>query len=210
MKRRDLLTTYDLIASSYSISKDGDYFIHKFSPKNTSTIYQARTTSSTPIITEGDRYNIGYSVDNGVNWVEVTAISNSSKTTPDSAFSAMELAGKELYDTEKAKNDARIKYNAKGYYWGKKYAWRVFGIGLAKEAFYKYLKEIKHPFIECTVFNVDKGHPPSKSIAYSEKGLKDAVENLIKSAKPVGARYKSPHYTHTFTIKGFNAITDKK
>jgi hypothetical protein len=100
-----------------------------------------------------------------------------------------------------------------GYCWGKKYAWREFGLVISKDAFYAYLKEIKHPKVECITRNPDMGFSNSgePSTAYKEEGLADAVNSLIASAvKMTKVRFKSPLYSKQFVIRVIEAITDKR
>lgn len=63
MKSRELFTIHDLIASNYTITKltYGNY-LHKFTPATTATVYEFEA-NATPIIVEGERYNIGYTLD---------------------------------------------------------------------------------------------------------------------------------------------------
>jgi hypothetical protein len=209
MRGREWCTVYELIASNYRIIPSGSNFVHQFTPKGTSTLYQVITTSRSPIVVEGDRYNLGYKEVDGIREVDISSLSNISKATPMLSFYAAIHTGREIYDIEKKKNDDRVIHGAKvGVYWGKKYAWRVFGACIAKEAFYSYLEEIRHPAIQCTVDNPP--HPPGDSIAYLEDGLFDAMQLLMSTAVLQGRFYKSPHYSKQFAIKGLHAITDKK
>lgn len=209
MRPRALHTQFDLIASNYEIIPNGDKFIHRFTPKSTQTIYQFESTNSSKIIVEGNSYNIGYIDIDGIRYVDLASLSDSTQINPRMSLLVAIQVGRELYHIEKSKNDDRVRYTAKnGYYWGKKYAWRVFGACIAQDAFYEYLKEISHPFISCIVDNPP--HPPGKSIAYLETGLNEAMEHLMTTATKKGRFYVSPHYSKSFTIKGVNAITDKK
>lgn len=63
MKSRDLFTIHDLIASNYKITKlaSGKY-LHQFTPATTPTVYEFEA-NATPVVVEGERYNIGYTVD---------------------------------------------------------------------------------------------------------------------------------------------------
>jgi len=214
MKSRELFTTHDLIASNYTIVPiSGGKCRHTFTPATTSTVYEFEANSS-PVIVEGERYNIGFFVDSsGRNIVELAALSKVSDVSPMFSFIAAQQLAKEIRSAEKAKNDQRVSHSAKdGYYWGKKYAWRMFGMVIPKEAFYQYLEEIGHPSVPCITSNPDLPYASNEaSTAYKEKGLEEAVRNLISSAKKVSAAYyKSPLYSRKFSIRGLNAITDKK
>lgn len=213
MKSRDLLTIHDLIASNYSILRlpSGKY-LHKFTPATTETIYEFEA-NSTPVITMGERYNIGYSVDsNGRNIVELSALCPSSQINPMFSFLSAQHIARGNLSIEKAKNDVRVSHSATdGYYWGKKYAWRMFGTVISKDAFYQYLDEIQHPSVPCVTRDPDLPYDHSESKAYKEEGLEEAMCNLISSAtKSSAAYYKSPLYSKKFSIKGVKAITDKK
>jgi len=213
MKPRELLTIHDLIASNYTITKliSGTY-LHQFTPATTSTLYEFEA-NATPVITEGERYNIGFTVDaRGRNIIEPSALSLTSQVNPMLSFMAAQHMAIGNFSIEKAKNDDRVTHKATdGYYWGKKYAWRMFGTVISDNAFYKYLEEIKHPFVSCITRDPDLPYSNVESIAYAEDGLEDAVRNLIASAeKSSKAYFKSPLYSRSFSIKGINAITDKK
>ena len=213
MKSRELFTIHDLIASNYTITKlaSGTYR-HQFTPATTATVYEFEA-NATPVIVEGDRYNIGYLVDSaGRNIVDLSALSLTSLVNPMLSFLAAQHIAQGNRSTEKAKNDQRVTHSATdGYYWGKKYAWRMFGTVIAKEAFFQYLDEIGHPSVPCITRDPDLPYSNDHSTAYAEKGLEDAMKNLIASAtKASSAYFKSPLYSKKFTIKGLNAITDKK
>ncbi len=212
MKSRELFTIHDLIASNYTIIKlpSGKY-IHKFTPENTSTEYEFEA-NATPIIVEGERYNIGYIVNGDRKIVDVSVLSKSSEVNPMFSFAVAQQIAREHRDIEKAKNDQRVTHNARdGYYWGKKYAWRMVGTVIAKKAFYQYLEEIGHPSVPCVTQDPDFPSSNTQSTAYREVGLEEAMKQLISSAVKVsGAYYKSPLYSKEFSIKGIKAITDKK
>jgi hypothetical protein len=213
MKPRELSTIHDLIASNYTITQlpSGKY-LHQFTPATTNTVYEFEA-NATPVITEGERYNIGYSVDShGRNIIELSALSPTSPVNPILSFLTAQQIALGNHAAEKAKNDQRVKHSATdGYYWGKKYAWRMFGTVIAKEAFYQYLEEIGHPSVPCITRDPDLPYSNDPSTAYKEEGLEDAIRNLITSATKIsGAYYKSPFYSKKFSIRGINAITDKK
>lgn len=121
MKSRELLTINDLIASNYTITKlaSGNY-LHKFTPATTATVYEFEA-NATPVIVEGERYNIGYTVDSkGRNIIDLSALSPTSQVNPMLSFLAAQQIAKGNYTVEKAKNDQRVTHSAKdGYYWGK-------------------------------------------------------------------------------------------
>jgi hypothetical protein len=213
MKSRSLKTIHDLIVSDYSITPLGmGKFIHSFKPATTETRYQFEA-SGTPELVEGERYNIGFYVDDAGNKIiDTSCLSKNTEINPMiNYWYANELA-RSRHDINKGKNDARVQHTAKdGYYWGKKYAWREFGLVISKDAFYAYLKEISHPRVDCITNNPDMGFMNEPSTAYKEDGLAGAINALIASAeKKTKVRYKSPLYSKQFAIKGIEAITDKK
>jgi hypothetical protein len=213
MKSRELFTIHDLIASNYQIKKltNGKY-LHQFTPATTGTLYQFEA-NATPVITEGERYNIGYRVDvRGKNIIDLSALSPTSQVNPMLSFLAAQHIAYGNKAIEKAKNDQRVNHSAiDGYYWGKKYAWRMFGTAIPKSAFFQYLDEIEHPSIPCITRDPDWPQSNDESTAYAEHGLEEAIKNLIGSATKVSAAYfKSPLYSKKFTINGINALTDKK
>ena len=213
MKSRELFTIHDLIASNYSITKlaSGKYR-HQFTPATTATIYDFEA-NATPVVTAGERYNIGYTVDDdGRNIIDLSALSPTSQVNPMLSFLAAQHIAQGNRPAEKAKNDQRVSHSATdGYYWGKKYAWRMYGTVIAKSAFFKYLEEIDHPSVPCITRDPDLPYPNDKSTAYAEHGLEEAVRNLIASATKASAAYfKSPLYSKKFAITGINALTDKK
>lgn len=213
MKSRDLFTIHDLIASNYKISQlPGGKFLHSFTPKTTNTLYEFEA-NSTPVIEEGQRYNIGFSIDqNGRNVIELSALSKTAEVNPFFSYAFAQQIARENKPVEKAKNDQRVTHEATdGYYWGKKYAWRMFGTVISKDAFFSYLEEINHPSVPCVTNNPDLPYKSEPSTAYKEEGLEDAMRNLISSAQKVSPAYhKSPLYSRKLSIKGVKAITDKK
>jgi len=213
LKSRELFTIHDLIASNYSITKltSGKYR-HQFTPATTATIYEFEA-NATPVVTEGERYNIGYTVDDeGRNIIDLSALSPSSQVNPMLSFLAAQHIAQGNRPAEKAKNDQRVSHSATdGYYWGKKYAWRMYGTVIAKGAFFEYLDEIGHPSVPCITRDPDLPYSNDESTAYAEHGLEEAIRNLIASATKASAAYfKSPLYSKKFAIKGINALTDKK
>ena len=213
MKSRELYTVHDLIVSNYSIKRlSNGNFLHSFPPKTTDTVYECEA-NSTPIVEEGERYNIGYRIDrNGKNVVDLSALSKTSEVNPLISYACAQKIAHENRAVEKSKNDQRVTHQATdGYYWGKKYAWRMYGTVISKNAFYSYLDEIRHPSVPCETGNPDLPYQSDVSIAYKEAGLEEAVRNLINSAEKVTPRYyKSPRYSKRFSIMGIKAITDKK
>ena len=70
MKSRELQTTPILIVTGYKISPHADgKFLHTFTPETTNTIYQF-IANREPLLEEGQRYNIGYTVADGIKWVD--------------------------------------------------------------------------------------------------------------------------------------------
>lgn len=211
MKSKELLTIHDLIVTDYTITPlTNGMFLHSFRPLTTATRYEFEA-NSVAVVKEGERYNIGYRYRDGKNIIDRSALSLSSAVDPMFSFLAAQKIAAEQYNEERGKNDRRVTHSANDdYYWGKKYAWRMFGACIAKEAFYAYLEEIGHKAVLCITQDSDFPSSNSQSIAYSETGLEQAVEDLIRTAVKVGRYYRSPLYSREFTIKGLNALTHKK
>ncbi|WP_351089707.1 hypothetical protein [Shewanella sp. S1-49-MNA-CIBAN-0167] len=209
MKDRELHTTPTLIVTNYSIrlNKGGKY-LHTFTPESTSTVYQFLGNKEA-VLVEGERYNIGYTVDNGLNWVNVSAISKSDIVDPIVSHYVARQYGEQQRDVETLKSNERVKHNATdGLYLGKKYAWRIYGEALARGTFDLYLSEINHPTIDCIT-------DISRSIAYKDDGLAKAIDSLINSCIRVNNssnRFSSPLIPSKkwFNIKGIQAITDRR
>jgi hypothetical protein len=207
MKSRELFTTPVLIVTKYKILPiPSGKFLHSFTPKNTNTIYQF-IANQEPVLENGQRCNIGYTVDDGVNWVEISAISKAVQVDQYRSFEASRQHGEEIRELETRKSDERVRHGATdGHYLGKKYAWRIYGMAVARGTFDAYLENIKHPAVSC----VTEGTP---SVAYKDDGLHAAMKALIYSATRVGeGRFYSPLLPSQrwFQIKGLSSITDKK
>lgn len=213
MKSRDLKTIHDLIVSNYNIEPiANDKFKHTFTPMTTDTVYTFYANGS-PEIEEGEHYNIGYYTDDfGDNIVDISCLSKCSSINPKFSYAYACEISRGKHKINKQKNNDRVTHKATdGYYWGKKYAWREYGLVISKEAFYAYLNEVGHPQVECYTENPDMPYSNSPSIAYKDEGLKKAMEDLINTAvKVTNTKYKSPLYSKQFAIKGIEAITDKK
>jgi len=182
MKSRALLTTPDLIASNYTTTSIGNgRFIHSFTPSTTATVYEFEANAGN-YITNGQRYNIGYEVIDGKNIVDTECISKTSIVNKYISYATAQHEALNKHDINKGNNDTRVIHTATdGYYWGKKYAWREFGMCLPSGAFHEYLKFINHPTIVCKT--VTPGYPVGDdSFAYLEAGLQKAIEDLIDSA----------------------------
>ncbi len=207
MKSRELLTTPVLIVTGYKIvPHPGGKFLHSFTPETTNTVYQF-IANQEPLLDEGERYNIGYTVEDGLNWVDVSASAKADHVDQDKSYYVSRLLGEELREVETQKSDERVQHKARdGHYLGKKYAWRIYGMAVARDTFDTYMSDIGHPAVDCYT----DGSP---SIAYKETGLEEAMTALIKSATRVnGNRFQSPLLPSKkwFQIKGLSAITDKK
>ena len=214
VKSRKLNTIHDLIVSTYQIKPLGDgKFEHSFTPATTDTVYKF-IANGTAEVEEGERYNIGYYVDdNGDKIIDLSALSKNTEVNPiiSLLFAKEQAKGKHVIN--KDKNDQRVHHDATdGYYWGKKYAWREYGLVVPKKVFYDYLSEIDFPTVNCETINPDLAFTSNeKSIAYKDEGLEKAIDDLIMSAKKeTKTLYKSPLFSRRFTIRGISAITDKK
>ncbi len=213
MKSRDLKTIYDVIVTEYKMEHIGEgRFLHSFKPKTTNTLYQFEANGVAEM-EEGERYNIGFREDkDGRKIVDLSCISKSDSVNPMLSYMYAKEFSKARHTVNKQKNDERVTHEATdGYYWGKKYAWREFGLVISKGAFYAYLEQIGHPKVPCITANPDMAFSNDPSTAYKEEGLDEAMELLITTAeKKTKALYKSPHYSKRFSIRGVEAITDKK
>ena len=207
MKSRELFTTPVLIVTNYQIvSHPGGKFLHSFTPENTNTVYQF-IANQEPILEEGQRYNIGFTVDGGVNWVDISATAKADDVDQHKSHYVARLLGEEKRAVETQKSDERVQHSATdGHYLGRKYAWRIYGMAVARDTFDSYLADINHPSVPCFTEG-------SASTAYKEEGLAVAMDALIQTATRVnGNRFQSPLLPSKqwFQIKGIAAITDKK
>lgn len=214
MKSRDLNTIQDLIVTNYTISANGDgKFTHTFTPENTDTIYTF-IANGTPELEEGEHYSIGFHIDdNGKKIVDLSCVAKNQGVNPMLSYLFAQQEALDKHTVNKEKNDTRVTHKAEdGYYWGKKYAWREFGMAIPQGAFHAYLEQIGHPAVPCITINPDLPYSNNDhSIAYKEEGLAQAIEALIASAvKVTPARYESPLYAKRFMIKPISAVTDKK
>lgn len=209
MKSRELHTTPVVIVTNYTITPDlSGKYLHTFTPKNTDTLYQFVANHETLLI-EGERYNIGFTVEQGIKWVDISACAKADEVNPPVSHYVARHLGEQNREAETRKSDARISHTAtNGHYLGRKYAWRIYGMAVARDTFDDYLSEIDHPRIRCHT----DGSP---SIAYIDQGIEAAMDTLIKSCVKVGRagnRFKS-HYLPSkkwFTVKGISAISDRK
>jgi hypothetical protein len=213
MKSRNLRTHHDVIISGYTISplSTGKY-LHQFTPATTDTVYQFEANSA-PVLVNGDRYNIGFTLQpDGRRVVEPSAMGKADSVNKTLSLLAAKQQSSDDLAENKAKNDQRVTHRAKdGYYWGKKYAWRRFGLMMAEGAFLAYLKEIGHPSVPCITSNPDLAFPSNDpSIAFKDDGLEEVVDALIESAERVGQYFKSPLFTKKFQIRPIPSITDKR
>lgn len=209
MKSRELKTTPVLIVSNYVICPDSSgRWLHKFTPESTSTVYQM-IANKEPIFLVGERYNIGYETESGINWVDISATSRADVVEPTVSHYVASKLGQQRKHTETQKSNDRVVHSAiDGVYLGKKYAWRIYGMALARDTFDEYLNAIDHPRVSC----LTDGSP---SIAFKDEGIRVAVDALIASCirvGNVGNRFSSSLLPRKkwFMVKGLEAITDKK
>jgi len=214
MKSRNLKTIHNLIVSNYQkkLLANGR-FLHTFTPLTTDTLYSFEA-NGTDELEEGRNYNIGYYEDNNNNKIiDLSATSLADEINPLFSYHHAQYISHENSRSNKEKNDLRVKHQEKeGYYWGKKYAWRQFGLAIPKEAFYDYLKQIEHPSVVCETINPDLTFQHNeKSIAYKEDGIDDAIKELLLTAVKISKVYfKSPLYDKKFSIRSPLSMTDKK
>ncbi|MGB2924821.1 MAG: hypothetical protein WBB82_05940 [Limnothrix sp.] len=213
MKSRDLNTIHDLIVTDYKIEPIGDgKFRHSFHPKTTNTIYEFVANGS-PEVEEAQRYNIGYTVtSDGRNIIDMSCLSKNNEVNTMLSYLHAQSMSRNKHSINKKKNDDRVAYDkSQGYFWGPKYAWREYGLAIPQSAFRAYVEEIQHPSIQCVITNPDKPRQTTKTVAYADTGLEEAIEQLIQTAEKISnVHFKSPLYPQKFTIKGIDAITDKK
>lgn len=214
MKSRELNTIQDLIVSNYEITSNGDgKFTHTFTPENTDTVYTFIENGASELET-GEHYSIGFHIaDDGKRIVDLSCVAKNQGINPMLSYLFAQQEAQDKHVVNKEKNDTRVTHKAgNGYYWGKKYAWREFGMVIPKGAFHTYLEEIGHPIVPCLTTNPDLPYGNNDhSIAYKEEGLAKAIEDLITSAVRVTpARYESSLYSKRFMIKAISAVTDKK
>lgn len=207
MKSRELLTTPVLIVTNYRITPHSSgKFLHSFTPETTDTLYQF-VANQEPVLDLGQRYNIGYKAVGGLNWVDISATAKADLVDKEKSFYVAKVLGEELRAIETQKSDERVVHQATdGRYLGKKYAWRIYGMAISRDAFDVYLEEIWHPSVPCATEG-------SSSVAYREAGLEEAMAKLCQSAIRVGGnRFRSSLFRSRewFQIKGISAITDKK
>lgn len=207
MKSRELFTTPVLIVTNYNISQHADgKFLHSFTPENTTTVYQF-IANQEPLLEEGARYNIGYTLEGGINLVDISATAKADDVDQYKSHYVARLLGEEKRTVETQKSKERVTHSAtSGLYLGKKYAWRIYGMAVARGTFDTYLSEINHPSTPCLTDG-------SASIAYKDDGLAAAMDELIRTSTRVsGNRFSSPliKSKEWFQIKGLSAITDKK
>lgn len=213
MKPRHLHTIHNVVVSNYKITPltNGKYR-HSFTPLTTSTVYEFEA-SSDPVLTDGENYSIGFEVKNGRNIIEPAAVGLAGNLNKWLSYAAAQQFSENNLVSNTSKNDTRVMHQATDgdYYWGRKYAWRRYGLFMAKKAFYSYLEEIGHPSVFCITTNPDKGPMGNEeSVAYADGGLEQAAYDLVNSAVPSGNYFKSPLYSKKFQIRPIAGITDKK
>lgn len=209
MKSRDLQTTPVLVVSNYTITPDpSGKYLHRFTPESTPTVYQFFANKE-PLLTEGERYNVGYEVDNGVNLVDISATARADEVNPSISHYVARKLGEQKRAVETQKSNERVIHSAKdGAYLGKKYAWRIYGMAVARNTFDEYIETINHPHIKCLTND-------SASVAYKDANIDTAMDALINSCVKVGNtgnRFRSSLLPGKkwFMVKGLEAITDKK
>jgi hypothetical protein len=207
MKSRTLRTTPIIIVTNYQIEPHASgQFLHSFTPESAATPYQF-IANVEPLLVSGERYNVGYELRDGINWVDISATAKANEVDPNKSFYVSRLFGEEIRAIETKKSHDRVRHAAiDGEYLGKKYAWRIYGMSLPQDAFDAYMRDTQHRHVRCFT----DGTP---SIAYKEEGLDGAVKALISSAiRITGNRFSSILLPSKrwFQIKGISAITDKQ
>lgn len=206
MKSRDLLTTPTIVVSNYRIIESENTFLHSFSPETTKTNY-CFFGGDQPLLEEGQRYSVGFRSQEGVNWVDLAATARAGDVDKNKSLYVARILGEEGRQLETSKSNSRVIHSAvEGLYLGKKYAWRIYGMAVARDTFDAYLKDIGHAAIPCTTDG-------TASIAYRDAGLAQAMQLLIDSAVRIQENRFRSHLLPSkdwFQIKGIPAITDKK
>lgn len=183
-------------------------YLHKFTPEHTPTIYQFLANKE-PVLEQGQRYNIGYETINGINWVDMSATAKADEVNPTVSHDVARQLGEQCCAVESGKSDERVTHAATdGHYLGKKYAWRIYGMAIARNTFDEYLEAINHPRAKCLTDG-------AASIAYKDVAIDSAMDSLIQSCVKVGSagnRFSSPLLPSKkwFQVKGLSSITDKK
>lgn len=217
MKSRDLKTIHNLIVTNYSIKRvSPTKFRHSFTPLTTDTEY-VYYGNIEPILQNGERCNIGYKTnEKGENEIDISSLAKLENIDKEMSFLYANYLSKQKHTENKLKNNSRVTPHivSDKYYWGKKYAWREFGLFIPKDVFHEYMDCIGHPKVSCST--IADGYPQGQdSIAYQEEGIAEAMKKLVDSAEIVknGPYFKSPLYKdgkNRFQIKEIQAITDKK
>ena len=210
MKSRNLDTKQVVVVTNYTIKPAGTSgkWLHAFTPLSTPTVYQFEANSE-PLLTEGDRYSIGFEVKGGVRWVDRSAIARADDVDKTKSHAHARALGEELREEETRKSRTRVVVQSPrpgATYLGTKYAWRIFGMAVARDTFEDYLRAVAHPAAACET----DGNP---SHAYEVNNLSIRMDELIQSAVRVsGNRFRSNLLPDRewFVIKGLKAITDKK
>ena len=209
MKSRELFTTPTLIVSNYTISIYGDgKFIHKFTPESSDTIYQFIGNKES-LLTEGERYNIGYRKIKGVNQVDISVLAKADTVDPKISHYVARLFGEQQRSVETRKSLERVRYSGvSGLYLGKKYAWRIYGEAFTRGIFDEYLKVINYPTVQCLTDG-------NQSIAYKDEGLSEVMNVFVDSCVNITSnsnRFKSHLVPEKswFNVKALSAITDRK
>lgn len=151
MKSRELNTTPVLIVSRYNVVPHfNGKFLHSFTPESTDKLYQFIANEDGGL-EPGARYNIGYTVDDeGNNWVDISASTKADDVDKKASHYVARKYGEELRKRETTKSDERVVHKATdGYYLGRKYAWRIYGMAIPEDAFYVYVEDQKHPAVPC-------------------------------------------------------------
>jgi hypothetical protein len=217
MKSKDLHTTYDIIVRNYAMTKlPNGIHRHTFTPQTTTTVYEF-DANGIALMENGKHYNVAFTpLPNGRNLVEPSSISLADQVNPMLSYLVAKNYAQQKYTEERSKNDRRVSHDALDgdYYWGRKYAWRMYGAFMAEEAFLAYLDEQGHKSIPCITTDPDYPSTNTLSTAYSDVGLEQAALALINAAIRINQTstfYRATElYSRKFTIRGINAISHKK
>jgi len=115
MKSRELVTTPVLIVTNYQITPHATgKCLHSFTPETTGTVYQF-IANQEPVLEVGQRYNIGYRVENGVNAVDVAASAKADAVDKVKSFYVAKILGEEARAVETKKSEERVVHSAKGW-----------------------------------------------------------------------------------------------
>lgn len=95
MKSRDLKTIHDLIVTNYQKKSLGHgRYLHTFQPATTDTTYQFEANFEDELVT-GERYNIGFTEEDGLKIVDISCVSKSSIVNKHISYACAKVVAQE-------------------------------------------------------------------------------------------------------------------